>query len=160
MNSQKVKKRFFLSFPRRRESREFRQFWTPAFAGETAFRTSYEAIKSISDQETISSRAVNHTTDLYHFGLQYVEDEIFVNHQYSISKSFQPFIFGNDTELWIRGQLCDGLIKLVKKTRGSLRAVFFDVLEDFDQVTLCRPQVPNREERAHFAFSLKRLIMA
>jgi hypothetical protein len=25
---------------------------------------------------------------------------------------------------------------------------------------LCRPQVPNREERAHFAFSLKRLIMA
>jgi hypothetical protein len=41
-----------------------------------------------------------------------------------------------------------------------LRSVSFDVLEDLYQVTLRRPQVPNREERAHFAFSLRRRIIA
>jgi len=116
--------------------------------------------KSISEQEIIFHRAVNHTTDLHHLGLQYVEGEIFVNDQYPISKPVQPVVFGKDTELWIRGQPCNRLVEVVKQTQGSLRAVFLDVLEDLDQVTLCRPQVPNREERAHFAFFLRRLIMA
>jgi len=44
MNSKKVKKRLFLSFPRRRESSYFNEFWTPAFAGVTRFWTYYETI--------------------------------------------------------------------------------------------------------------------
>ena len=32
------------SFPRRRESSDFRDFWTPAFAGVTVFGTFYECI--------------------------------------------------------------------------------------------------------------------
>ena len=34
-----------MSFPRRRESSLSKVFWTPAFAGVTAWRTSYETIK-------------------------------------------------------------------------------------------------------------------
>jgi len=34
----------FLSFPRRRESREIKEFWTPAFAGVTDLGTFYEFI--------------------------------------------------------------------------------------------------------------------
>ena len=45
MVSQKAGKRFFLSFPRKRESSLSNVFWTPAFAGVTAWRTFYETIK-------------------------------------------------------------------------------------------------------------------
>jgi hypothetical protein len=45
MNSQKVKNRSFMSFPQRRESSLYKGFWTPAFAGVTAWGTFYEAIK-------------------------------------------------------------------------------------------------------------------
>ena len=45
MVSQKAGNRLFLSFPRRRESSLSEIFWTPAFAGVTAWRTSYETIK-------------------------------------------------------------------------------------------------------------------
>jgi hypothetical protein len=45
MNSEKVKNRSFMSFPRRRESSLFERFWTPAFAGVTAWRTFYVAVK-------------------------------------------------------------------------------------------------------------------
>jgi len=45
MVSQKVGRRPFLSFPRRRESSLSKVFWTPAFAGVTTWGTSYEAIK-------------------------------------------------------------------------------------------------------------------
>jgi hypothetical protein len=44
MNSQKVKNRSFMSFPQRRESSLYKGFWTPAFAGVTAWGTFYEAI--------------------------------------------------------------------------------------------------------------------
>jgi len=46
MVSQKVRNRPFLSFPRRRESRDFKKFWTPAFAGVTALKTFYEPINN------------------------------------------------------------------------------------------------------------------
>jgi hypothetical protein len=46
MNSQKVKNRSFMSFPQRRESSLYKGFWTPAFAGVTAWGTFYEAIKT------------------------------------------------------------------------------------------------------------------
>ena len=45
MVSQKAGKRLFLSFPRKRESSLSKVFWTPAFAGVTAWRTFYETIK-------------------------------------------------------------------------------------------------------------------
>ena len=45
MVSQKVRNRLFLSFPRRRESRKSKNFWTPAFAGVTTVGTFYESIK-------------------------------------------------------------------------------------------------------------------
>jgi len=44
MNSQKVRKHPFSSFPRTRESRKINHFWTPAFAGVTALETFYETI--------------------------------------------------------------------------------------------------------------------
>jgi len=42
----KVRNCILLSFPRKRESSDFNHFWTPAFAGVTAFGTFYETIKS------------------------------------------------------------------------------------------------------------------
>jgi hypothetical protein len=45
MRSQEVRKRSFLPFPRRRESSLYKGFWTPAFAGVTAWETFYETIK-------------------------------------------------------------------------------------------------------------------
>ena len=47
MNSQKVGRRPFLSFPRRRESSLSKVFWTPAFAGVTAWGTFYERINCV-----------------------------------------------------------------------------------------------------------------
>ena len=44
MVSQKVLKRPLTSFPRRRESSNFKWFWMPAFAGMTEFRTFYRFI--------------------------------------------------------------------------------------------------------------------
>ena len=116
--------------------------------------------KSVLEQVTISSRAVNHATDLHRLRLQYVEDEIFVNDQYPVSQPLQPLVFRDNSKLRIRGEVSDGLVELVHETRGRPRAVSFDVLQDLDQVTLCRAQIPDREDRAHFAFSLRRLIMA
>ncbi|MBW2119331.1 MAG: hypothetical protein JRH09_15610, partial [Deltaproteobacteria bacterium] len=40
----KVRKHPFSSFPRKRESRKIKHFWTPAFAGVTALETFYECI--------------------------------------------------------------------------------------------------------------------
>ena len=45
MNSQKVRKHPFSSFPRRRESRKINHCWTPAFAGMTVMETFYETNK-------------------------------------------------------------------------------------------------------------------
>ena len=47
MSSEKARNYLFLSFPRKRESREINHFWTPAFAGVTALETFYETIKVI-----------------------------------------------------------------------------------------------------------------
>jgi len=44
MDTQKVEKCPFLSFRRKPESRKTKSFWTPAFAGVTAWRTFYNAI--------------------------------------------------------------------------------------------------------------------
>jgi len=44
MLSEKVKKRPDSSFRRKPESRDFKKFWTPAFAGVTASETFYEAV--------------------------------------------------------------------------------------------------------------------
>jgi len=44
MASQEVRKLSFLSFPWKRESSISNLFWTPAFAGVTAWATSYEFI--------------------------------------------------------------------------------------------------------------------
>ena len=40
----RVSKRPFMSFRRKPESRSTKEFWTPAFAGETAWSTFYEFI--------------------------------------------------------------------------------------------------------------------
>jgi len=45
MNSQEVRKHLFLSFRRKPESRNTKNFWTPAFAGVTAWRTFCETVK-------------------------------------------------------------------------------------------------------------------
>jgi hypothetical protein len=45
MASQEVRKRSFLSFPRRRESSLSIAFWTPASAGVTTWGAFYESIK-------------------------------------------------------------------------------------------------------------------
>jgi hypothetical protein len=58
MASQEVRKRSCLSFPRRRESSISNLFWTPAFAGVTAWATSYETINVdglVRSQKTSSS---------------------------------------------------------------------------------------------------------
>jgi hypothetical protein len=46
MNSQKIEKLSFKSFRRKPESSNTKNFWTPAFAGVTAWRTFYEAVTS------------------------------------------------------------------------------------------------------------------
>jgi hypothetical protein len=47
MASQKIEKPLFSSFRRKPESRNTKDFWTPAFAGVTAWKTFYETVKHI-----------------------------------------------------------------------------------------------------------------
>jgi hypothetical protein len=52
-DSQKVRKRPYSSFRRKPESRDFEKFWTPAFAGVTAWETFYEAVKKLLENWSI-----------------------------------------------------------------------------------------------------------